>query len=93
MQRVFAPQFHWNNIMSEKSFAVVSVSAAVVCGVFFYPDPVARPAVSAAPVSIQAPLAATVAPPTPSPMVKAAMPADAAALLPSKENLVPLASH
>lgn len=25
--------------MSEKSFAVISVSAAVVCGVFFYPPP------------------------------------------------------
>ena len=25
--------------MSEKSFAVISVAAAVVCGVFFYPPP------------------------------------------------------
>ena len=25
--------------MSEKSFAIISVAAAVVCGVFFYPPP------------------------------------------------------
>jgi hypothetical protein len=26
-------------VMSEKSFAVISVGAAIVCGVFFYPPP------------------------------------------------------
>ncbi len=28
--------------MSEKSFAIVSISAAIVCGTFFYPPPPAE---------------------------------------------------
>ena len=39
--------------MSEKSFAIASISAAIICGTFFYPPPPA--AVSAVPVSATVP--------------------------------------
>ena len=40
--------------MSEKSFAFLSVSAAVVCGIFFYPPP---------PADLSGPALTSVAPP------------------------------
>jgi hypothetical protein len=79
-------------IMSEKSFAVVSVSAALVCGVFFYPDPPARPVVSAVPVP-QLPVTSNVAVPPSKALVKTSLSNDAAAFLPSKDHRVPLAAH
>lgn len=35
--------------MSEKSFAVITISAAVICGIFFYPEPPHRAKPMAAP--------------------------------------------
>ena len=44
--------------MSEKSFAITSIAAAVICGTFFYPPPPADASAAAAPArSVNAPAA------------------------------------